>query len=161
MVSSNKKKEGEKNKKNRGRKEKGYIIENKRIELHSKSSKDNLLRKIKIHAIKFVIDLINDSIKNEFKKQYHTIRNISNQVTSDVTINFGDQFFDSSLKKILLTYPINKKYKKLNPDKNIRVVRKLIEKRNFNPITNDLFDMNFSDIINLFIKGDKNYLQKF
>jgi hypothetical protein len=161
IESINNNKKNEKNKGNRGRKEKGYKIEDETKELHTKFSKDNLLRKIKIHAIKFGIDLINDCIKNEFKKQSYIIRNISTQVTSDITINFNNQFFDSSLKKILLTYPINKKYKKLNPDKNIRVVRKLIEKRNFNPITNDLFDMKFSDIINLFIKGDKNYLQKF
>jgi len=161
IESINNNKKNEKNKGNRGRKEKGYKIEDETKELHTKFSKDNLLRKIKIHPIKFGIDLINDCIKNEFKKQSYIIRNISTQVTSDITINFNNQFFGFSLKKILILFPINNKYKKISPDKNIKVIKKLMSKKHINPITNELLDMKFSEIYNLFIEGNKEYLKKF
>ena len=80
---------------------------------HSKNANDNKIRKIRIHAITFGIDLLNDCIRKELKKIYRKknliLRSISREITGDITIKFNNTFFDSTLE-FIYSNPLNEKY---------------------------------------------------
>ena len=127
---------------------------------HTKDSRDNKIRKIRIHAITFGIDLINNCIKKELKKQYRKekiiLRGISREITADITITFNNVFFESPLE-IIYSNPLNKKYSNFPPDSNIKAIKKLKEINN--PIINQLLSMKFKDLFSLFVKSDRDYLK--
>ena len=66
------------------------------INLHTKNATDNKIKKIRIHAITFGIDLFNDCIRKELKKIYRKkkliLRSISREITGDITIDFNKLF---------------------------------------------------------------------
>ena len=126
--------------------------------VHSKIDKDNLIRKIRIYLIKFTKDLLNNCIKIDFgKNTSRKIKGIIQELTSDITISFNIQFFNSSLERIF-SNPLNKKYKNMLKNHNTIEIKKIREKKNEASLTNELLDKNLIDIYNLFIqKGDYKY----
>ena len=124
---------------------------------HSKKSKDNIIRKLRIHAIRFGLDLINDCIKYELKRQSHKLRMINRNITSNITIEMNLDFINLTLEKIYQNSP-NKTHN-CEDDKNKRQIMKLRERRNDAPRTNELLDMKFYELFNLFINGDKKELK--
>lgn len=69
--------------KKRGRGRKGALIQSKKI--HDKYSNDNLLRKIQIHYINFIVDFVNDILENLkyeqrfFRLKYKMKKNVKNE----------------------------------------------------------------------------------
>lgn len=125
-------------------------------ETHTKDAKDNKVRKIRIHAIKFGINLINDVIKNKLKKRNLILRGISKKITSDISITFNNVFFESTLAHIY-SNPVNEKYKNCDKDENKKVINKLSELNH--PILNKLLNMKFIDFYNnIFISSNKKDL---
>jgi hypothetical protein len=123
---------------------------------HSKQSKDNIIRKLRIHGIRFGLDLINDCIKYELRRQSHKLRMINRKITSNITIEMNLNFINYTLEEIYQNSP-NKTHN-CEDDKNKRQIMKLRERRNEAPKTNELLDMKFCDLFNLFINGNKNEL---
>ena len=130
----------------------------KELKVHSKIDKDNLIRKIRIHAIKFANDLLNNCIKIDFgKNTRRKIREIIQELTSDITISFNIQFLNSTLERIF-SNPLNEKYKKLNENHNINEIKKIRKKINEAPLTNELLNITFIEIYNWFIqKGNYKF----
>ncbi len=128
---------------------------------HTKEALDNKIRKIRIHAITFGIDLINDCIKKELKKIYRKekiiLRGICREITGDITIHFNIRFFDATLE-FIYSNPLNEKYSKFPKDSNEKAIQKLKEINN--PIINKLLNMQFKDLFSLFVKSDKEYLSQ-
>ena len=149
-----------KNEKTTTNTKRGRIKLSDSISEHTKDAIDNKIRKIRIHAITFGIDLINNCIKKELKKQYRKenliLRGISREITADITITFNNVFFESPLE-IIYSNPLNKKYSNFPPDSNIKVIKKLKEINN--PIINQLLSMKFKDLFSLFVKSDRDYLK--
>ena len=124
---------------------------------HSKQSKDNIIRKLRIHGIRFGLDLINDCIKYELRRQSHKLRMINRKITSNITIEMNLNFINYTLEEIYQNSP-NKTHN-CEDDKNKRQIMKLRERRNDAPRTNELLDMKFYELFNLFINGDKKELK--
>ena len=91
-------------KKKIGRKKKKDLKKEENKNIHSKKSKDNIIRKLRIHAIRFGLDLINDCIKKELKRQSHKLRMINRNITSNITIEMNKYFFNSTLEEIYQNY---------------------------------------------------------
>jgi hypothetical protein len=127
--------------------------------LHTKNSKDNIIRKIKIHILLFITNLINDCIKYECKRQTYIIRGVCKEISSDITINNNIELFKQTME-VILSNPINQKYKNVNPDENEKQINRLREKRDKCPKTNELLDKTFEEVYQLFINGDKNLLKE-
>ena len=146
-------------KKNVGRKKKEKTIEeHTKINVHSFNSQDNMVRKIRIYSIKFALNLINDCMVLEFGKiKRRKIRGICKEITSDITINFNIYFFEKNLGEIF-SNPLNEKYKLKDKDKNIKEIskiRKLREKSNKALLINELLDLKFNVIYDMFVYGNK------
>lgn len=149
-------------KKKLGRKRKNEIDyeEEPSKNTHTKFSLNNQIRKIKIHILKFGIDLINDCIKKELEIQYHKIRRISKQITSNISINENKKWFKLNMEDILKV-DINGKYKNGNKDMNTKVINILRKKKVKTPITNEILDMTFVDLHNLFMEEKENLIKKY
>lgn len=146
-------------KKNVGRKKKEKTIEeHTKINVHSFNSQDNMVRKIRIYSIKFALNLINDCMVLEFGKiKRRKIRGICKEITSDITINFNIYFFEKNLGEIF-SNPLNEKYKLKDKDQNIKEIskiRKLREKSNKALLINELLDLKFNVIYDMFVYGNK------
>jgi hypothetical protein len=147
-------------KKKLGRKRKNEIDyeEEPSKNTHTKFSLNNQIRKIKIHILKFGIDLINDCIKKELDIQYHKIRRISKQITSNISINENKKWFKLNMEDILKV-DINGKYKNGKKDMNTNVINILRKKKI--PEINKLLDMTFEDLHNLFMKEKENLINEY
>ena len=117
-----------------------------------------MIRKIRIYSIKFGLNLINNCIKKEFgNKTRRTIRGISKEITSDITIDFNLKFFETPLGQIF-SNPINDKFKVRDKFQNIREINKIRKLRNKSEkalYINELLDLKFKEIYDMFVYGNK------
>ena len=125
--------------------------------IHTKNNIDNIIRKVRIHAITFGMKLINDCIKSKDPNSNLVLKGISREITSDISIYFILDFFEYTLEQIY-SNPLNTKYKKHNPDYNIKVIEEL--KKQNNPVINQLLNMKFKELFDLFVESDKDKLNK-
>ena len=122
--------------KRRGRKRKR---ENRKI--HNKYDFDNLLTKIQVHFLKFVINLSNDALKTEFNKgTSHNFKQISYKEKRNVNYDYFMLLKKSKIKDIL-QINISEKYKNFGEDEN---------KKTFN----DVNDVNKHQWLNKFFNID-------
>ena len=110
--------------------------------VHTKNNIDNKIRKIWNHGITFGMKLINDCIKFQYPKSNLALKRISREITSDYNIYFILDFFEYTLEQIY-SNPLNLKYKRQDPNSNIKIIEEL-KKRN-NPIINKLLNMKFKE----------------
>ena len=129
---------------------------NKKV--HSKYQRDNLIRKIRIYLIKFAKDLLNNCIKVDFgKNTQRKIKGIVQELTSDITISFNIEFFNSTLERIF-SNPLNEKYKKMDKNHNINEIKKIRETINKGSLINELLNKTLIEVYDWFIeKGNYEY----
>jgi hypothetical protein len=147
-----------------GRKKKEKTIEeHTKKNVHSFNSQDNMVRKIRVYSIKFALNLINDCMVLEFGKiKRRKIRGICKEITSDITINFNIYFFEKNLGEIF-SNPLNEKYKLKDKDQNIKEIskiRKLRTKSNKALLINELLDLKFNVIYDMFVYGNKEEIKE-
>jgi hypothetical protein len=122
--------------KRRGRKRRR---ENRKI--HNKYDFDNLLTKIQVHFLKFVINLSNDALKTEFNKgTSHNFKQISYKEKRNVNYDYFMLLKKSKIKDIL-QINISEKYKNFGEDEN---------KKTFNAVN----DVNKHQWLNKFFNID-------
>ena len=124
--------------------------------VHTKNNIDNKIRKIRIHGITFGMKLINDCIKFQYPNSNLALKRISREITSDISIYFILDFFEYTLEQIY-SNPLNSKYKRQDPNSNIKIIKELKKKKN--PIINKLLNMKFKELFNLFVESDKDKLK--
>ena len=96
----------------------------KKIQIHSKMSFDNILRKIKVMYHGFIIKFVNDYIKFLYDGfQRFRLRKISGEITQNVTKKHNKILSEESLKQFL-SNKISSKYKQ-EKNKNKKIVEKL------------------------------------
>ena len=125
--------------------------------IHTKDNIDNKIRKIRIHAIKFGMELINDCIKHYYPNWNRFLKGITKEITSDINIFFIIDFFQYTLEKIY-SNKLNTRYKNHNSNSNIETIEELKKKNN--PVINSLLNMTFNELFNLFVESDKEKLKE-
>ncbi len=96
----------------------------KKIQIHSKMSFDNILRKIKVMYHGFIIKFVNDYIKFLYDGfQRFRLRKISGEITQNVTKKHNKILSEEPLKEFL-SNKISSKYKQ-EKNKNKKIVEKL------------------------------------
>jgi len=125
------------------REEELLLIKKKRKE-HGKFSEDNILTKIQVHYMKFIINFINvcnplEGKKNKFMQfNYEDKRNTNSAHIKELE--------DSSLYVLLINTPISDKYTKANEYTNKKITDKLSEYKD--DFFNKLFKMNYIEFFN-------------
>ena len=93
--------------------------------VHDKHSLDNLLVKIQVHFLSFIIDLSNDVLKSKFgEKTKHNFKHLSHKIKKNVNFNSFYNFKNCVVGDIL-QMEISEKYKKFNDKK---ITKETLEK---------------------------------
>lgn len=126
---------------------------------HTCNSKDNLIRKIKVHFFKFLVNLCNDFISKEVNNIHRiNLKYINSEIAKDVTIELNNILKDLLVKDVL-SLPINKKYKNVHKYINKETIEILLKEY---PKLGELFNQKIISIYDLFVdKNKKEKLQYF
>ena len=136
------------------------IIVNDNKKEHTKNSVDNMIRKIKVHSMKFAKKLVNNCIKKDFGKLTRKkIRSIKEILISDITIKFNIEFFNSTLERIF-SNPINNKYKGKDLNQNIIEIKKIKEELQKGKLTKELLNKTLKEVYDIFVNSEKEKNKK-
>ena len=129
----------------------------KKIQIHSKMSFDNILRKIKVMYHGFIIKFVNDYIKFLYDGfQRFRLRKISGEITQNVTKKHNKILSEESLKQFL-SNKISSKYKQ-EKNKNKKIVDKLCSLKSE---IKELFEMSYINFYKkIFLCSNRNYLEE-
>ena len=110
-------------KKRRGRKSSFNAKYSKKV-MHLSSSEDNILSKIQIHFLNFVIFFLNDCIFNYYKNKKIKFIKFAHAIKSKVSSEYLNNMKNSTIYDMLTKLDISSKYKQYpkNINKNIVVI---------------------------------------
>ena len=114
---------------------------NKRKKEHSSSSTDNVIRKIQIHFLTFVIFFINDTVKGFFKYQKYKFADFAHKEKSKVSFDYVDEMKNSTIGDLLFRITISPKFK-CGKDNNINNLKQLEQF----PFFQSLFNIKYLDL---------------
>lgn len=148
-----KKKEKKDFKKKRGREKTTDIERNE----HDSNSYDNIITKIQVHFLNFLISFLNDAIDSIFEKNknIHFVK-FNYAEKSNPTNGHLAKMKSSTIKDLLLNIDISLKYKKF--EKNIN--KKLVEKLDQFPFFQQVFKMNFLKLFYYYYNNKQPFEQK-
>ena len=118
-------------------------ITNKRKRAHLSTDVDNIISKIQVHFLNFMISFINDSINGFFKYQKFKFLNFSHKEKSKVTVDYLNEMKNSTIGELLLKMNISSKYKRC---KDININRNNLKQLEQNPFFESLFKIKYLDL---------------
>jgi hypothetical protein len=126
-----------KNKRKRGRPKKGTIlVKNNYKRIHDNNQSDNLLRKIQVHYLSFIVLYLNDILKSlNYECRFH-------QLDYTIKKNIKKEFIESLKKKTIgeiICNKISEKYTHEKVDSNQSLKKKLEENIVFKNILNQKY----------------------
>ena len=115
---------------------------NSKKETHDSKSYDNILIKIQVHVMNFIISFINDCIRASNKSKKLFFKKFNTDIKKKISKMSFDSIKNSTINEILSNIKISRKYKKFDPYYN---------KVNLNILLKDdwfkkLFGMKFLDL---------------
>ena len=147
------KKEKDKKKKNneakRGRRRKDVEYDTKAS--HDKFKEDNVIQKIKTTIFKYILELLNKSLKNDRYEFYP----LTKQICHNLTKEFNIKLLDRTIYDIYLNSELNKKYAQI-PDLNKTLIKKIYNE-NTETDVKIILEKKFRDILNYIREKDLDY----
>ena len=136
-----------KKKTKRGRERTIKENENKKEKIHDKNTSDNLIRKIQVHYLSFIVSFLNDILKNlNYKTKFLNLN-------YEFKMNIKKDFVESLKKKTIgeiISNEISIKYK--GKEKNFN--KNLYEKIKDNEVLNKIFEDNYIKLFkNIYYKS--------
>ena len=124
-------------------------------ERHCSTSEDNILTKIQVHFLNFLIYFLNDCIYTYYKNRSICFKKFVYKAKSKITSYYFNKMKNSTIYDILKETSISTKYKK--PTKDIN--QKLSENLNQVDWFKKLFDLKFMELFYIYY-NDKKQLKK-
>ena len=120
--------------------------------VHDKFYNDNIRRKIKSLYHKYIINLLNNLIKQKLKRIKKKFVKMNIKITKDVSIEYNRNLLNKSIKDIIVD--VSKKYSNKDINKN---VIKFIEAQKNNEEIIKILNMTYEDLFtNYYLKSNKN-----
>ena len=137
-------------KQKRGRKSKNEFFKKK---THDAFDYDNILRKIQVHFLTFIVAFANDLIGNfSFNNKELKFKNLSYNLKKIVKHSYVESLKNSKIGEIL-RFKVSSKNKKSNEDVNIQTYEKICS---LYPCLKDFFEMNYLELFNqYYFKSNK------
>ena len=119
--------------------------------IHRSDSFDNLLRKIQVHFLNFLIDFCNDALKTEYENSDYSFKQIKYKVKEEIKYSYLKNLKYCSIEDIL-NFDISSKYLSLDRNHN----KKLLEKIESSSIwLYNLFQMNYLQLFKYYYNDGK------
>ena len=120
--------------------------------VHDKFYNDNIRRKIKSLYHKYIINLLNNLIKQKLKRIKKKFVKMNIKITKDVSIEYNRNLLNKSIKDIIVD--VSKKYSNKDINKN---VIKFIEAQKNNEEIIKILNMTYEDLFtDYYLKSNKN-----
>ena len=120
-------------------------------EAHDNTTFDNLITKIQVHFLTFVIDFCNAALKEEYKYSKDCFKYINNKKKINVKFSYLLSLKKSSIKD-LLKMDISTKYKKYENSHNKDLLEKI---ENSSSNLSELFEMNYLELFSYYYNERK------
>ena len=121
------------------------------VKKHLNTDLDNLLSKIQVHFITFILNISNDALTAEFgKNKDYEFKNIDYKIKYDIRYNSFIKLKNSSIKDVL-KLRISPKYKHYDPEINSIILEEICSKSSW---LDKFFSMNYIELF------EKFYYQK-
>lgn len=135
--------------KKRGRK----IKKESKKERHTSSCDDNILRKIQIHYLNFIISFLNDCFYNIFNQKKTIFLKFDYDKKSKVCSKHFKKLKDYKIRDLLENMGISGKIKRYDEGNN----KTNLEKLNNNDWFKKVFDMKFLDLFSYYFNNEKPF----
>ena len=141
---------------NKGRKPLIIKSVNNKSRFHGKDRLDNLLSKIQVHFLSFIISLSNDALKTAYgEKIPPKFRKISYEIKKKVKFEFFNTIKDFNIKKILSEFRISEKYKKHDISNNKLILDKAYKECKEREWLDNFFNQGYLDIFKKYYYKNK------
>ena len=142
--------------KKRGRKNKDFDLDNTKIpqekKIHNKFSNDNVKRRLKALFHNYIINLLNNLMKQKYNVNKIKFVKINSKITKDIGIEYNRKLLDKQIKDIIIN--VSDKYQ--NKDNNKECLE-YIKKQKDNEEINKILNMTYRDLyVNYYLKSIKN-----
>ena len=127
-------------------------LTNKRKKEHSSSDMDNIIRKIQIHFLTFIISFLNDSVKEYYKEQEITFLNFSHKEKSKVTFDYLNEMKNLTIGDLLIKMHISPKYKRC---KEININQNNLKQLEQNSFFENLFKIKYLDLFSVYYNNQQ------
>ena len=94
------------------------IISKRNRKVHDSSFADNIITKIQIHFLKFMINFLNDCIHSEYKNRKKVFKHFNHPNKCKATLEYVNKLKKSTINDILNEFDISAKYKSCDNDIN-------------------------------------------
>lgn len=135
-------------KKKRGRLRKEEVFSGKEgREKHGKSEKDNILIKIQVHFMSFIVKFINYYIEKYLKDKRYLFYELSYTIKRDISRKFFTEIKSKTLGEVLRNKPSKKSVKKKNWNKSYEKMNEEVFKHVYgkNKVLTSWLDYNYLD----------------
>ena len=120
---------------------------NRSIRIHGEKDFDNLLRKIQVHYLTFIINFANDALKTaSFHFPLYFLQ-LNSSIKETVNFNHISKLKNSSIRDLLIL-DISDKYKRYNKRQNRELFYKVENKSEW---LKDLFNINYLELFKYYI----------
>ena len=140
----------EKNKKKKGRKKKSALCKRS---IHTKYSRDNILRKIKVKFMNKLVKYINRIILKKYKTKKKLLLPLEAEISQNNTMAFNRMLLNSKLKDIFMNFKISHKFRLQDESHNIKLIQSIYE-NNIQELV-EILECSFLEAFNAF-KGINN-----
>lgn len=115
---------------------------------HTKFSKDNILRKVRVKFLSKLINYLNSIILSKYFNKIKTFKPLVGKIAQNNKINFNKNLLNSKLKDIFSSYEINGKFTLCEKNYNKSIVDKIYEQEIKELI--DILEMTFFEVFTIF-----------
>ena len=136
----------------RGRKTEGINNKKFKRKTHVKTDDDNILNKIQVHFMNFIVNVSNDAIKSTFKKgkeeRRYCFKHINYNYKKNISYDYFEKLKSLQINKILKK-PVSKKYKNFSEIENYNetVYNQVIKKSDW---LKKFYDMIYIDLFKIY-----------
>lgn len=127
---------------------------NKRKKEHSKFEKDNVLRKINIHYISFIVKFVNYNLKNLISAKHPLFTNLCYDFKQKINKNFFNELKNKTIGEVLKNEGSNKNKRNFvyQKDDNEKIYNSV-----YNTILKELLDINYIQFFRqVYMKGSNS-----
>ena len=128
-----------------------FIKMEEKKNVHNKFSNDNIKRRIKSLYNKYIITLLNNTVRKKYKKCRMKFLKMNIRIAKDIGIKYNKNLLNQTIKDIIIN--VSNKYK--NEDHNKNIIN-FIENQNKKEEILDILNMTYKDLyINYYLKSTK------
>ena len=121
-------------------------------ETHTSLTFDNIISKVQIHFLSFLISFLNECAFNFSSDKKVKFLNFAHFLKSNSTSKHIDQIKKYTIKKLLEEWEISDKYKNYKKDNNKSILKKLV---NDNPIFEKIFQKKYLEFFLLYFNNEE------